>query len=67
MQWRTVFVIAGITSSTVICITHYRGPKPAVPDPIAVFRRILTVTNLMCLAGNKPGEPKARKHKRGVV
>ena len=67
MRWRTVFVIAGITGSAVICITHYRGPKPAVPDPIAPFRRILTVTNLMRLAGNKPGEPKARKHKRGVV
>ena len=69
MQWRTVFVIASIGSSAVICITHYRGPKPAVPDPIAPFRRILTVTNLtnlMCLAGNKPGEPKARKHKRKV-
>lgn len=67
MQWRTVFVIASISSGAVICITHYRGPKPAVPDPIAPFRRILTVTNLMFLAGNKPGEPKARKHKRGVV
>lgn len=64
MQWRTVFVIAGITGSAVICITHYRGPKPAVPDPIAVFRRILTVTNLMCLAGNKPGEPKLSTNRK---
>lgn len=67
MRWRTVFVIAGITGSAVICITHYRGPKPVVPDRIALFRRILTVTNLMCLAGNKPGEPKAGKRKRGMV
>ena len=65
MQWRTVFVIAGITGSAVICITHYRGPKPAVPDPIAVFRRILTVTNLICLAGNRPGTPKAKSCRNG--
>lgn len=64
MQWRTVFVIASIGSSAVICITHYRGPKPAVPDPIAPFRRILTVTNLMCLAGNAPGMPRELIAKR---
>ena len=57
MQWRTVFVIASIGSGAVICITHYRGPKPAVPDPIAPFRRILTVTNMMFLAGNRPHDP----------
>lgn len=41
----------------VAIITHYRGPKP---DKLTLFRRILTVTNLMCLAGNKPQEPRSK-------
>lgn len=39
----------------VICITRDRRPK----HDISVFRRLLTVTNLMLLAGNKPKEPKS--------
>ena len=35
----------------VIAITWYRGNRN---DKISLFRRILTVTNLMCLARNKP-------------
>lgn len=38
------------------------SPPLVEPKPdIGVFRRILTVTNLMFLAGNKPGMPKRRK------
>lgn len=38
------------------------SPPLVEPKPdISVFRRILTVTNLMFLAGNKPGMPKRRK------
>lgn len=43
----------------VICITWDRRPK----HDISVFRRLLTVTNLMLLAGNKPGLPKPSKAK----
>lgn len=62
MRWTTRFVIAGITSSAVIAITWDRRPRG--PDKIAQFRRILTVTNLMCLAGNRPSEPKSMRVSR---
>lgn len=40
------------------------SPPLVEPKPdIGVFRRILTVTNLMFLAGNKPGLPKSTNHK----
>ena len=56
--WRTGTM--GIAPMVAI-ILHDRRSKP---DKIGIFRRILTVTNLMLLAGNKPGEP--RRMKRGL-
>ena len=53
--WRTGIVG---TAPMVAIITHDRRPKI---DRISLFRRILTVTRLMTLAGNKPGEPRRMK------
>lgn len=45
---------AGCETAAVVVITWDRRPR----YNIDVFRRILTVTNLMCLAGNHPPIPK---------
>lgn len=51
---------AGCETAAVIVITWDRRPKYNT----GVFRRILTVTNLMCLAGNWPGEPKPSTNRK---
>lgn len=43
--------------TSVIAITWDRRK----PDKLSVFHRLLTVTNLMCLAGNKPKLPERPK------
>jgi hypothetical protein len=68
MQWRTVIVLA-TTGALINAARSFREPvmvpitwdrRPKI-DRISLFRRILTVTRLMTLAGNKPGEPRRMK------